>query len=391
VDDSAHTDSGNLLGRWNRTLANGSSFSLQGYVQREGWVIQGFHQSRTTTDFDFEHHWKLGTSNDVVWGFGYRATSDHLTPKASTTITPTHRVDELYSAFIQDEIRILPAVSLVLGSKFEHNSYTGWEVEPSAQLIWSASARQTFWLSAARAIREPSRVDFGVKDDYGAIPYGNTTAILRVYGNPQLKAEEIRDFEAGYRVQASKRLSFDVATFLSYYRDLQTDEPATPFVDTVAGQPRLILPIILNYKAHARNYGGEAFASWTASSRWQLNAGFSLLHMNITRDASSQDTGVEASRGNSPKHEFQIRSRFTPRPRWDWDASLIYAGRLDGISVPAVPRVDTRLAYRIGEKIELSVAGSNLLQPRHDEFNDQAGLLHTPVERRVFAKVTWRF
>jgi iron complex outermembrane receptor protein len=147
----------------------------------------------------------------------------------------------------------------------------------------------------------------------------------------------------------------------------------------------------LDYKAHARNYGGEAFANWRASNRWQLSGGYSLLHMNITHDASSQDPAIEANRGQSPKHEFQIRSRFTPRPRWDWDASLAYTGRLDAFNLPAVPRVDTRVAYRISESVELSVTGSNLLQPRHAEFGDQAGLLHTLVQRSVFAKMTWRF
>ncbi len=391
VNDAAQSDSGNVLARWNRTLATGSDLSLQAYVEQESWVLQGFHQSRTTTALDFKHHWKLGTSNDLVWGLGYWASSDHLTPSATTAILPDHRTDHLYSAFVQDEIRLGPSLSLVLGSRFEHNSYTGFEFEPSGQLVWSASARQTFWFSATRASREPSRVDLGVQSDYGAIPFGNSTAILRVYGNPLLKSEQVLDLGAGYRVQASKRLSFELTPFLSYYHDLQTDEPGAPFLDTATGQPRLILPITFNYLAHARNYGGEAFANWTVTDRWSLFGSFSLLHMNITRDASSQDTAVEASRGNSPQHEFQIRSRFTPRPRWDWDVSLGYTGRLEAMNIPASPRLDTRLAYRIGESIELSVTGSNLFLPRHAEFGDQEGLLHTLVERSVAGKVTWRF
>jgi iron complex outermembrane receptor protein len=391
VSDVGQSDSGNLLARWNRTLAGGSDISLQAYVAPESWVLQGFHESRTTTDLEFKHHWKLGTRNDLVWGLGYWISSDHLTPSATTAILPDHRTDQLYSAFVQDEIRLGPGVSLVLGSRFEHNSYTGFEFEPSGQLVWSASARQTLWFSATRASREPSRTDFGVQSDYGAIPFGNSTAILRVYGNPMLKSEQVLDFGAGYRVQANKRLSFDLTPFLSYYRDLQTDEPGAPFIQTADGQPQLIIPIVFNYLAHARNYGGEAFANWTVSNRWSLFGSFTLLHMNITRDASSQDTTVEASTGNSPKHEFQIRSRFTPRPRWDWDVSLAYTGALEALNIPAIPRVDTRLAYRISELIELSVTGSNLLQPRHAEYGDQDGLLHTLVERSVSGKVTWRF
>jgi len=353
--------------------------------------MQGFRQARTTTDVDFKHHWALGPRNDIVWGLGYWVSSDHLTPTATTLFSPALRTDPLYSAFLQDEIRIAPTVSLVLGSRFEHNSYTGFEFEPSAQVVWSASARQTVWVSATRASREPARTDFGVQDDYGSIPLGDTTATLRVFGNPLLKPEQVMDFGAGYRFQATKRLSLDLAPFLSYYRDLQTLEPGAPFLGTDEGQPQLILPYVFNYLAHARNYGGEAFANWTVSKRWSLFGSFSLLHMNVLRDASSQDTTAQASVGDSPKHEFQIRSRFSPRPRWDWDISMAYSGQLDGFNVPASTRVDSRLAYRIGESIELSVTGSNLLQPPHAEFGDQEGLLHTLVKPGVSVKFTWRF
>jgi len=45
----------------------------------------------------------------------------------------------------------------------------------------------------------------------------------------------------------------------------------------------------------------------------------------------------------------------------------------------------------VGEFVELSVVGQNLLTPRHAEFADTQSLDHTLVERSVFGKVTWRF
>jgi hypothetical protein len=45
----------------------------------------------------------------------------------------------------------------------------------------------------------------------------------------------------------------------------------------------------------------------------------------------------------------------------------------------------------LSEYLELSVAGQNLLSPRHAEFQDANGQLHTLVQRSVFGKVTWRF
>jgi iron complex outermembrane receptor protein len=127
------------------------------------------------------------------------------------------------------------------------------------------------------------------------------------------------------------------------------------------------------------------------NNRWSLFGSFTLLHMNVVRDANSQDTTAEGSVGDSPKHEFQIRSRFSPRPRWDWDISMAYTGQVDSYNIPAANRVDSRLAYRLSESIELSVTGSNLLQGPHSEYGDQEGLLHTLVKRGVSAKLTWRF
>ena len=44
-----------------------------------------------------------------------------------------------------------------------------------------------------------------------------------------------------------------------------------------------------------------------------------------------------------------------------------------------------------GRVLELSVAGQNLLTPRHAEFPDELGASHTLIERSVFGKVVWRF
>jgi iron complex outermembrane recepter protein len=59
--------------------------------------------------------------------------------------------------------------------------------------------------------------------------------------------------------------------------------------------------------------------------------------------------------------------------------------------VPGYTRLDTRLGWRAGESIEFSVAGQNLLTPRHIEFRDGMSTNVTQVERSIVGKVTWRF
>jgi iron complex outermembrane recepter protein len=215
--------------------------------------------------------------------------------------------------------------------------------------------------------------------------------VVQIEGSPNLKAEQLRDFELGYRDQVGKRLSLDLSVFRSYYRRLETSEYGTPFLVATPGPPHQILPLILGDDAHARTYGGEVSATWNVMNRWRITPGLGLIHMNTFPDPSSPDARPAASAGDTPKHQFQLRSSFSPRRNLDWDTSLYFVGQVRTGNIPSDTRLDTRLGWRITEQIELSIAGQNLLRPRHAESGDAYGLDHTLVERSVVGKITWRF
>ena len=66
-------------GALDHTLANGSAISLQFYyngLQRDGEA--GANASNDTADLEFKHHLAAGTRNDIVWGLGYRLTTDQI-------------------------------------------------------------------------------------------------------------------------------------------------------------------------------------------------------------------------------------------------------------------------------------------------------------------------
>jgi len=66
----------------------------------------------------------------------------------------------IYSWFVQDQIGIAPGkLSLILGSKFEHNNRSGFEVQPNGRLMWTPTMHQTVWAAVTRAVRTPSRLD----------------------------------------------------------------------------------------------------------------------------------------------------------------------------------------------------------------------------------------
>ena len=70
---------------------------------------------------------------------------------------PAQLDQRLYSGFVQDEIALRTDVTLTLGTKVEHNDYTGFEVQPSGRLQWNVTPKQTLWAAVSRAVRTPSQ------------------------------------------------------------------------------------------------------------------------------------------------------------------------------------------------------------------------------------------
>jgi len=122
---------------------------------------------------------------------------------------------------VQDEISLSRSLFFTVGSKLEHNGLTGFEYEPSAQLVWTPSRRHTLWASAARTIRQPSLVDFGLQKDLAVttLPTG-VLAVPTLMGSTSMQPEQLRDYEVGYRAQLSLRLSLDLTAFAAFYRRL---------------------------------------------------------------------------------------------------------------------------------------------------------------------------
>ncbi len=383
-------DDGNLLARWTHKFLNGSDMSVQAYYDQSHVFAFGPNNWATIGNIDFQHHLRIANRNDVVWGLSYRANANRFSGSSLVTLHPLQRTDSLYGAFVQDEITLTQTLSLTLGSKFEHNDYTGFEIEPSAQLVWAPSARHTIWASAAKAIRQPSNIDSGLEiiSAVQPLPQG-LYGLVTVSGSPDTKVEQLHDYETGYRAQISRRLSLDVTGFLSFYKNLQTTEPQTPYFNP-AGR-YLVIPLIFDYKAHAVSYGAEAFATWNVTDRWKISPGLSMLNMSVTRDVSSQDSTIEQTPGRSPRRSYQTRSFVNLGRGFEWDQTLGYTGPLASGNIPGYVRFDTRFGWRWEEHWDFSLTGQNLLAPRHAEFPDIHFVDHMQDQRSIFGKITWRF
>lgn len=383
---------GDFLARWTHTLAGGSETSVQAYYDTYRRTDLGIPNKVTTFDLDLQQHTAVGDRQDVVWGLGYRADNVGIPAGYATSFTPPFQTANLFNVFLQDEIRIAPALWLTIGAKLEHNSYTGFETEPSARLVWSPpGSRYTLWAAASRAIRQPSRSDADAQLDLETIPLNaDSVEVIRLSGNPLVEAVELRDYELGYRSQLNGTLSLDVATFLSFYHHLETIDPLAPIF--IPGSPLVIeIPDLYENLAHAMTWGGETALTWKVSSRWRIAPGYSYLHALLRLDPTAQGQATSALSTDFPRNMFQVRSLWTLSRKVEFDQSLYYTARLPGGSIPGHARLDIRLARRMGESTEISVVGQNLLRARTLEYGNASGLIGTESIRSAYGKITWRF
>src|SRR5690606_32061618 len=132
---------------------------------------------------------------------------------------PERRDMDLFSSFIQDEITITNNLKLIAGSKFLHNEYTGFEIQPSVRFSWIHDA-STIWTALSRNVRTPSRIDV----DYYIPAFPVPPDQASVAGGPNFVSEKVIAYELGYRMQPSHKVSFSLALFYNDYDDLYSVE-----------------------------------------------------------------------------------------------------------------------------------------------------------------------
>jgi iron complex outermembrane receptor protein len=291
-------------------------------------------------------------------------------------------------AFVPDRLYV------TLGTKLEHNRYTGVTLLPSARVSWTPSTRQMFWAAISRAERTPAESDTAVRANVGGFPGpGGTPVLLAFEGNPNFKDEGAIAYEAGYRTTIGGDLSIDVATFYTTYDHQQTTEPAAAFFENSPAPAHTVLPFTFQNLMHGEAHGFEIAANWKVTDRWTLSPGYAFEQIHLHLEAPSQDTsGVFDDEGTSPVHSAQLRSHVNLRHGVSWDVSAYFVDRLKSGGAPGYTRLDTGFTWRWTEALSMSVVGQDLWKDRHVEFVDDTGRVRsTLMKRSVYAKFTWQF
>lgn len=377
---------GNMLARWAHTTASGGGIVLRGYFDRTVRNDPSYYDELDTYDLDFQHHFALA-AHDLTWGLNFRHTANTDRQKVVFAVDPPRARDQLYSGFLQDRIAIGDAASLTLGTKLEHNGFSGFEVQPSARIAWQLPRDQTLWAAISRAVRVPSRLERDVSIE--VTPPGSDPAAY-LFGNPDFEAEDLLAWEAGYRRQFSPRISLDLAAFLNEYENLSSLEFGTPFVDP--GDGRTIIPVQSQNLGEGRAVGAELLVNFAPVDGWQVAASYSFMDLELEYSGEDLNRGLFYD-GATPRHQFGLRSSLD-LGNLRLDGFLRRVGAItrepqivDGTGLPGYTELDLRAAWG-WRQLEIALVLRNLLHEEHVEFGSAEN--RGGIQRSARMQVTWR-
>ena len=387
---AAKVSGGNILGRWSKTFSDDASMTLQLYFDRThlstaapALIINSiqfapagtFKDDLHTYDIDFQHRFGLSDYNHVVWGVGYRLTHDVVGNAPTLAFFPLVLDQNLFSAFVQDEIMLGENLFFTLGTKVEHNYYTGVEVEPSAQLRWNFVANQVLWAAVARAVRAPSRIDREISQP--APPY-----LVVLAGGENFISETVLAYELGYRGQLGSKIAASISAFYNVYRNVRSTSTT----------PTVILPFYFENNLEGETYGFEFSANYQPVDWLRLRGGYNLLKTSIRIKSGQQDFNNALNETADPEHQFSLRSSIDLSDL-ELDAQLRWVDVLhnnNGPTVGTVPsyaELDVRLGWNATESLEFSLVGRNLLHDHHPEYGFPSPA-RTEIRRGAYGKVS---
>lgn len=358
---------GNLLGRWRHELSDRSAVQTQIYYDEAKRDYLVASDALKTLDAQLQQNLLIGQRHNVVWGVNYRTWKSEFNSLVAFGFARPSKTLDLASVFAQDDTELSPELTLTLGMKLEHNSYSGTDYLPTARLAWQANDQALLWSSVSRAVRTPSRIDRELEAAGFARP------------SPDFASETLTAFEVGYRGQPTANLSLSISVYYNVYDNLRT-----------ANLTNGGLPIFLANDLGGNTHGVEVWGAYALTPWWRMNFGLSTLKKNLKLDPGRIDLTRLQAAGQDPSYHALLRSQMNLGDRMELDFGLRAVGRVRPSNVPAYVEADARIGYRISNSLDLSLAGFNLLHDSHLESIDPSTAPVTAIPRTVFLTLRWQ-
>lgn len=356
---AAHTGA-NASAFWTRTLNSTDKLTSQLIVDYFKLDYSVLREERHLAQLELRHELHPHSRHQILWGGTYEYRRDFVETKSTSYVDPSGSTGAVYSVFGQDQVDIVKRkLTATIGSKVEHNVYTGFEVQPSVSLGWLAHDRNYIWGAVSRSVRTPSRLEADIAA--GGVRYGD-----------KFKSENLTGYQIGNRLNLNDEVSFDVTGFVHDYDGLITGE-LDGYHNDMYGQ----------------SYGLEAASHWQATEDLKLQAGYALVRMQLDiREGShpANTRNVDLFENIDPRNTATLRAMFNATRDIELDAALRYVDHLRNGIVPSYLVGDLRIGWRPTAAVTVSVAARDLFNPHHFE---QVGVYTTEVEPTLYGKVTF--
>ena len=387
---------GHLLTHYVRTLDPESELTLTATYDGTATRDTVFSGAWQTLGLDIQHRRPLGRWQTLVWGAAARSTWDDLETTPWFAFTPDSRRTLVAGAFAQSEIRISdPRWRLTVGTKLEHNDYTGVEVLPNLRAGFTDGYRYAVWGALSRAVRLPTRAEadgshLDSVDPLLSMP-GQPLAVVRLVGDPDMQAEELTAWELGARWRAQNDLTLDVATFFHQYDRHFSGEPRSMGIDSLHTPARIILDLAPGNLVSGTTRGVEVGVEWQPHRLLRLRGGYAYLHMDLSLEPESRDPGSLEFLGDNPRHRADARAALDLPGGCELDLMADYLGRAPDGRDDRILTVDAHLSWRPVDGLTLSLTNHNLLGADKDGLDPE--LIDTAAtysQRSIYLSATWQ-
>ncbi|MBI5471942.1 MAG: TonB-dependent receptor [Ignavibacteriae bacterium] len=364
---NTYVDGENLLARWTHITQDNNELRAQVYFDRTWRNLptsvpnNGFSEELTTFDFDFQHRLHFGARHILLWGAGVRLMQEDIDTTTTISFSPQNRDMKLLNGFVQYEFALLPdLLKFTIGTKLEHNDFSGYELQPGLRIAWTPENRHTIWGAVSRAVHSPSRFDADV--------------VVPLIGDSSFTSEKLVAYELGYRIRPVDELTLSLAAYFNTYRSLRS-------INFLAPPPRYVF----TNGQRAESWGVELSGLFQAMSWWRLRFGYTHFKKNIWPTSVGIVPTGDLIEGIDPENTFLLHSMIDLPAHLQFDLVARYVGDLPSTtlssSVPGYATFDARVAFQTNHWM-LSLVGRNLAHDRHPEFRSL-------LRRSLFGKISF--